>query len=126
MSRIILEFGNVGTEQGLPVAGAGEIGDNRGRKDRQREFGQVPGHAYNDAIPIESGLVAESTQPSGSSPTLTSFQSDGRVLRLCKGVQEAGPGCRYQGPACFDDGLSGLVAGRLWPLRTIIHSYGLA
>ena len=53
-------------------------------------------------------------------------RSDGRGVRLRQGVQEPRPQRRDQGPACPDDGLAGLVAGRLRPLRRPVHPHGLA
>src|ERR1019366_9077619 len=77
----------------------------------------------------EPRLVAEPAEPSGSPPTLHPVQSDGRGVRLRQGIQEPRPECRDQGPSCLDDGLAGLVAGRLRPLgglfiRMAWHSAG--
>src|SRR5215475_9824489 len=41
----------------------------------------------------------------------------GKGVRLRQGVQEPRPEGRDQGPPCLDDGVAGVVAGRLWPLR---------
>ena len=70
--------------------------------------------------------MAEPAEPSGSPPALPPVRSDGRGVRLRQGIQEPRPECRDQGPSCLDDGLAGLVAGRLWPLRAAVHSHGVA
>src|SRR6201994_1511606 len=41
-------------------------------------------------------------------------------------MKEPRPECRDQGPPCLDDGLAGMVARRLWPLRAALYSYGVA
>ena len=74
----------------------------------------------------EPRLVAEPAEPSGSPPALHPVRSDGRGVRLRQGIQEPRPECRDQGPACLDDELAGLVAGRLRPLRRTVHPHGLA
>ena len=76
--------------------------------------------------PDERRLVAESAEPEDPSPALLPVQSHGRGVQLRGGVQEPRPGCRDQGPPCLDDGLAGLVAGRLRPLRAVLHPHGLA
>ena len=50
----------------------------------------------------------------------------GKEFRLRQGIQEPRPEGRDQGPAGFDDGLAGLVAGRLRPLRRPDDPHGLA
>ncbi len=50
----------------------------------------------------------------------------GEAVQLREGVQEPRPECRDQGPPCPDDGFAGLVAGGLRPLRTVVHSHGMA
>ena len=57
---------------------------------------------------------------------LRPVRSDGQGVRLRQGVQEPRPQRRDQGPACPDDELAGLVAGRLRPLRRPVHPPGLA
>ena len=74
----------------------------------------------------EPRLVAEPAEPSGSPPELPPVRSDGRGVRLRQGIQEPRPQCRDQGPACLDDGLAGVVAGRLRPLRRAVHPHGVA
>ena len=85
----------------------------------------MPGHAH-DCCQGQPRLVAEPAEPSGSPPALLPVQSDGRGVRLRQGIQEPRPECRDQGPACPDDGLAGVVAGRLWPLRAAVHPHGVA
>src|SRR5262249_1054781 len=87
------------------------LGEKHGRKDR-RERGQVPGHAQD-----EPWLVADPAEHSGSPPVPPPVRSDGRGVRLRQGIQEPRPEGRDQGPACLDDTVAGVVAGRLWPLR---------
>ena len=50
----------------------------------------------------------------------------GKDVRLRQGVQEPRPQRRDQGPACLDDGLAGVVAGRLRPLRRPDDPHGVA
>ncbi len=50
----------------------------------------------------------------------------GKAFKLCQGIRKPGPGGRNQGPPCVDDAVAGLVAGRLWPLRAVLHSDGVA
>ena len=94
-----------------------------GRKDRRQERGQVPGHAHEFQEPR---LVAEHAGHPGSPSQLHFVRSDGRGVRLRQGVQEPRPQGRDQGPACLDDGLASLVAGRLRPLRRSVHPPGVA
>src|SRR5215510_2654185 len=86
----------------------------------------MPGHACDGSGQVESRLVAEPAEPSGSPPALGPVRSDGRGVRLRQGVQEPRPAFRDQGPACLDDGLAGLVAGRLRPLWAVAYPDGLA
>ena len=53
-------------------------------------------------------------------------RSDGRGVRLRQGIREPRPRRRDQGPACLDDGLAGVVAGRLRSLRRAVHPPGVA
>ena len=57
---------------------------------------------------------------------LHGVRSDGRGVRLRQGIQEPRPQCRDQGPPCLDDGLAGVVAGRLRPLWRPVHPHGVA
>ena len=50
----------------------------------------------------------------------------GEDVRLRRGVQEPRPRRGEQGPARADDRLAGLVAGRLRPLRPLVHPHGVA
>ena len=76
--------------------------------------------------PIERRLVAQSTEAEDPAPALLAVRSHGRGVQLRRGVQEPRPECRDQGPPCADDGFAGLVAGGLRPLRTVVHSHGMA
>ncbi len=71
-------------------------------------------------------LVAQPAQPQDPSPELIAVRSHGPGVQLCRGVQDPGPACRRQGPPCADDGLAGLVARGLRPLRPVFHPHGLA
>ena len=53
-------------------------------------------------------------------------RSHGRVVRLRRGVQEPRLRCPGQGRRCADDPVAGLVAGRLRPLRTVLHPHDVA
>ncbi len=75
---------------------------------------------------VEPRLVAEPVEPQCSPPELSPVRSDGQRVQLRRGVQEPRPECRHQGPACLDDEVAGMVAGRLWPLRAAVHSDGVA
>ena len=75
---------------------------------------------------VEPGLVAEPVEPQNPPPALRPEQSDGRGLQLRRGVQEARPEGREEGPLRADDRLAGLVAGRLRPLRAALHPDGVA
>ena len=57
---------------------------------------------------------------------LPAVRSHGQGLQLRQGVQEPRPGGREEGSRGADDRLAGLVAGGLRPLRTVVHSHGLA
>src|SRR5208283_4033512 len=74
----------------------------------------------------ERGLVAESTQPEDPSSAFFSVRSYGPKFQLRQGIQEPRPECRNQGPACLDDIVAGVVAGRLRSLRWAFHSHGMA
>ena len=85
----------------------------------------MPGRARN-RCQGQSRLVAEPAECAGTPPAIRTVRSDGRGVRLRQGVREPRPERRDQGPACPDDGLAGVVAGRLWPLRSVLHPHGLA
>ncbi len=53
-------------------------------------------------------------------------RSDGRGVRLRRGVQDARPRCPEEGHRGGDDDVAGLVAGRLRPLRSALHPDGVA
>ena len=74
----------------------------------------------------EPRLVAGRAGRFGSPPELRLVRSDGRGVRLRQGVQDSRPQRRDQGPACLDDGLAGVVAGRLRPLRRSDDPHGVA
>jgi catalase-peroxidase len=50
----------------------------------------------------------------------------GEAFDYAKEFQSLDLDARDQGPPCFDDGFTGLVAGRLRPLRPALRSHGLA
>ena len=50
----------------------------------------------------------------------------GEAFNYAEAVQDSRPGCRDQGPHCPDDGLAGLVAGGLRPLRAVLRPHDLA
>jgi catalase-peroxidase len=75
---------------------------------------------------IEPGLVAEPAGHRRAPPEPACGRSDGRGVRLRRGVQEPRSGGREEGPLRADDRLSGLVAGRLRPLRRALHPHGVA
>src|SRR5208282_3813310 len=89
---------------------------------------QVPSNGRRSQIygRDECGLVAESAEPETPAPALPPVRSDGQGVQLRERIQEPRPECRDQGPEYLDDGLAGLVAGRLWPLWATFHSYGVA
>src|ERR1043166_3613120 len=89
------------------------LGEDHGRKDRQ-ERGPMPVHE-RQARAGERRLAAEPAGHPRSPPQLRSVRSDGRRVRLRQGIQEPRPQCRDQRPACPDDAVPGLVAGRLRP-----------
>src|SRR5579871_1377924 len=97
-----------------------QSGGNDGRHD------QVPISGRATCTAVQPGLVAEPVEPDSSPSELSPVQSPGQGFQLRRGVQEARPGGPEEGPLRADDGLTGLVAGRLWPLRTAVHSDGLA
>ena len=74
----------------------------------------------------EPGLVAESAEPTGSSPALAAVQSDGRGVQLRRRVQDSRPRRAEAGRHQGDDDVAGLVAGRLRPLRATLHPADVA
>ena len=74
----------------------------------------------------ESRLVAEPTEASKCFIRTPFVRSDGRGFRLRRGIQEPRSRRGDQGPHRADDGLAGMVAGRLWPLRRTVHPHGVA
>ena len=83
---------------------------------------KVPVHAHGRRRQVEPRLVARSAERQDAAPV----RSHGQGLQLRQRVQESRPGGREEGPRGADDRLAGLVAGGLRPLRTIVHSHGLA
>ncbi len=104
------------------------------RKSRRREYDerkQMPGDERgsrneNASGPVESRLVAESVEPGDTPPKLSPVQPHGRGVQLRRGVQETRPRCPEEGHRSGDDDVAGLVAGRLRPLRSALHSDGVA
>ena len=82
-------------------------------------FTGARGHTNRDWWP-------DALDVSSSPSELQPVRSDGRGVRLRQGVQEPRPQRRDQGPACLDDGLAGVVAGRLRPLWRTVHPPGVA
>ena len=80
-------------------------------------FGQA--HTNRDWWPNQLNIQVLHQNSSLSDPM-------GEDVRLRRGVQEPRPGRRDQGPRSPDDGLAGLVAGRLRPLRPAVHPHGVA
>ena len=74
----------------------------------------------------EQGLVAESVGPLGAPPALAPVQSDGRGLRLRRTVQVPRRRSPEARPHRGDDDVAGLVAGRLRPLRAVVHPHDVA
>src|SRR6266852_8809726 len=87
---------------------------------------KVPVRTHRSRGHDECRLVAESAEPEDPAPALPPVRSYGQGIQLRGRVQEPRPACRDQRPAYPDDGLAGLVAGRLWPLWAAFHSYGVA
>jgi hypothetical protein len=98
---------------------------NDGRKNGRQERWPVP-VLGRDSRPSEPRLVAGRAGRFGPPPELQFVRSDGRGFRLRQGVQDARPRRRDQGPACPDDRLAGVVAGRLRPLRRSDDPHGMA
>ena len=117
-------------EEGLTTAAGGACPRESGAK-KHGNRSQVPGSGRRSQPHAgwghdECGVVAESTESEYPASALPPVRSYGQGFQLCGGIQEPRPECGDQGSACLDDGLAGLVAGRLWPLRTAIHSHGMA
>src|SRR5271166_1572643 len=88
-------------------------------------------HVNRNEVPVpthrswgrdECGLVAESAEPEDAAPALSAVRPNGQAIQLRKRIQEPRSECRDQGPACLDDDVAGLVAGRLRPLWATVHS----
>ena len=75
---------------------------------------------------VEPGLVAATAGPQAAAPAFAQVQSDGRRFQLRRGIQQARPQCREGGHQGVDDHVTGVVARRLWSLRAVLHSHGLA
>src|SRR5262249_35871141 len=63
--------------------------------------------------PTEPRLVAESAGPEDPSPESSLGRSDGRIVQLCRGVQNPRPQGPEEGHRESDDDVAGLVASRL-------------
>ena len=89
---------------------------------------RLPGRPRHHHIwrPLEPRLVAEPAEPADPAPEHRAVEPDGRGLRLRRGVQEARPRRGQDRPHRADDRQPGLVAGRLRPLRRVVHPHGLA
>ena len=74
----------------------------------------------------EPHLVAEPAARRPAEPALVQVRSAGPDLQLPRGVQEARLCGAEERPAQADDGVAGLVAGRLRPLRSADDPHGLA
>ena len=98
------------------------IGALHGRQDGS----QVPVQPHRRRRHLEPRLVAEPAAARDPAPALVPVQSDGRGLRLRRGVQEPRLRGPEEGPARADDRLAGLVAGGLRSLRAAVHPHGLA
>src|SRR3972149_314905 len=82
--------------------------------------------AYPRYIQVESRLVAKYAEFGYPSSTLVAIRSDGQGLQLRGGVQYPRPGRRQKRHLQSNDRFERLVAGRLWSLRAIVHSDGVA
>ena len=71
-------------------------------------------------------MVARSAGPDGAAPQPAGGRPDGGGLRLRRRVRHPRPRGRPARPHGPDDGLAGVVAGRLRPLRSAVHPHGLA
>src|SRR5262245_57652908 len=63
----------------------------------------MPRHALARDGPVQPRLVAEPAQRGGAPPEFARVRSDGRGVRLCRGIQEPRPRRGDQGPACPAD-----------------------
>ena len=95
------------------------------RDDGYREQVPVPERSGHPK-PAQRKVVAESIEPEGPPPLLRERQSHGRGLQLRRGVQESRLRRAEEGHHGADDRLAGVVAGRLRPLRSVLHPHGLA
>ena len=76
--------------------------------------------------PVEPGLVAESVELERAPHEPPGRRPDGRRLRLRQRVPVPGSRRLEEGHRGGDDELTGLVAGRLRPLRRALHPHGVA
>src|SRR5688572_3065460 len=81
---------------------------------------------YPDCRQDESRLVAEAVEGRAAPSALPEVGSDGRGLRLQEGIQQPRLRGAEEGSRGADDELAGVVAGRLWALRSVIHPHGVA
>jgi len=70
--------------------------------------------------------VAQPTEAGPARAPPADRQSHGRDVRLRRGVQEPRSGRVEEGHHGADDQLARVVAGRLRPLRSVLHPHGLA
>src|SRR6476646_10119711 len=90
-------------------------------RQREREPSDPEPNGEGRPPADQPGLVAEPARPECPSLALVALQPAGRGLRLQRGVQEPRPRCPQAGRPRPDDGLAGLVARRLRPLRPAVH-----
>ena len=95
---------------------------NMDAKTDDKSAGKCPFSASAHKPRLVAGRAGHRDAPSELQPV----RSDGQGIRLRQGVQEPRPQRRDQGPACLDDELAGVVAGRLRPLRRPDHPHGVA
>src|SRR6056297_3952781 len=74
----------------------------------------------------KSGLVAESAQTAYPTAAFESIESHGGELRICGRVQKARSRGGKKRHFRAHGRLSGLVAGRLWALWSILYPNGMA
>src|SRR5579862_5521753 len=87
---------------------------------------QVPRRARRPPIFNQFRVVAEPGGSPRAAPAFGKIGSHGQGLQLRGGIQKPRFECGREGPACLDDRLARVVAGGFWPLRTAVHSHGLA
>ena len=74
----------------------------------------------------EPRLVAESAEPSGAAPALDLSDPMGKEFDYAKEFKSLDLNAVIKDLHALDDRLSGLVAGRFWPLWRAVHSHGVA